>query len=144
MKIITTLLNIIILLFSFTGCEKNYTHAVYEVIIIADNIYNDSVGNDWTKSYTYDNKSIYSGEQFTIPIGTEKTISIKATITENDTWPDSNTQTVEIILKDGFEKTSKINVIENKGRYSGNSALWEITYKVNLVEKIEKHTSDSN
>lgn len=40
----------------------------------------------------------------------------------------------ELKSKDGI-LGNKINVIENKGRYTGNSTLLEITYKVRFVKK---------
>ena len=129
---------VLAMLLSFSGCQKNYTHAVYEVTITASEIYNNSVGNDWQKVYTCDGRTIASGEQYTVPLGTTKTVTINATITESDKWPDKGYGSLSVVLRDGFETSTTITVTESKGRYKGNKAQWEITCRVELVKKIEQ------
>ena len=125
-------------LISFGGCKKNYTHGVYEVTIQANEIFNDSVGKDWQKSYWCDGESIYSGQRWTVPLDDEKTINIAVRLTENDNRPDYGQGKMSVVLRDGFSTSTKITVIENRGRYSGNAAQWEIICKVKLIKKTEQ------
>lgn len=126
---------IVTILFSFSGCN-DYTHGVYELSIKAELISNDSVGNDWIKTYTCDGKTITDGDQWTVPLETTKTILINATITENDKWDDVGSDSIVVTLVDDYKASTQITVTENKGRYKGNQAVWEITYRVKLVGKL--------
>ena len=138
MRRIAVLFCVIATLFSISGCKKDYTHGVYEVTITASIISNNSVGNDWQKTYTSEGRTIASGEQWTVPLDTTKTLTINATVTESDEWPESGSASLRIILKDGFETSTTITVTENKGRYKGNKAQWKITCKAQLVKKLEQ------
>ena len=126
---------IVTILFSFSGCN-DYTHGVYELSIEAELISNDSVGNDWIKTYTCDGKTITDGDQWTVPLDTAKTISISATIIENDKWDDVGSDSIVVTLVDDYKASTQITVTENKGRYKGNQAIWEITCIVKLVDKL--------
>ncbi|MBQ4119978.1 MAG: hypothetical protein IJD45_06270 [Clostridia bacterium] len=123
-------------LISFSSCQRNYTHAVYEVSIVAKLIYNHSVGNDWKKSYTCNGRTIADGEEWTVPLDTTETIKVNATVTEIDEWNDIGYGSASVTLSDGYKTSTHITVIENKGRYNGNKALWEIIFKVKLIDNI--------
>ena len=71
-------------------------------------------------------------------LDTTKTLTINATVTESDEWPESGSASLRIILKDGFETSTTITVTENKGRYKGNKAQGKITCKAQLVKKLEQ------
>ncbi|MBR3844394.1 MAG: hypothetical protein IKM39_02680 [Clostridia bacterium] len=73
---------LVTILFSLVGCQKNDTHGVYEVTITANRIFNHSIGNDWEKVYTCDGRVIGNRKCWTVPLDTEKTVTIHATITE--------------------------------------------------------------
>lgn len=129
-------------LLSLFGCEKkeiqkNYTHGVYEVTISGYQLYNNHIGNDWEMLYMCDNRRISSGERWTLPLGMEKTITIDITLTECDLWDDIGFGSLSVVLKDDYKTSTTVTVIENKGRYKGNKAQWEITCLVKLVEKLE-------
>ena len=111
------------------------THSIYELDIEATEIYNDHVGTDWKKEYICDGKVIHSGETFTIPINATKTITVEATITEKDKWNDVGTDSTSVILKDGFETETFIEITESHSTYKGNKAQWKIKYSVELVEQ---------
>lgn len=153
MKKIAVFLYVIALLFSFSSCKENntpdetkvitkadispnYTHGVYEVEITATNVYNNSVGRSWQKVYTCDGKEIHSGERWILPLDTTKTVTIGATLTEQDMWPDVGTGSLSVVMSDDFETSTAVEVTENKGRYKGNQAEWKVFCKVKLVEKI--------
>ena len=113
---------------------KKSTKGVYKIYTYTSRISNNHVGNEWFTEVTYNNKEIYSLE-ITAPYNS-KYINLYATITEDDTIPDIGYGKINILLKDGNKKTTKINVVENRGRYYGNIAVWEFTCKVKLIEKV--------
>lgn len=131
-----------VLAFPLTGCIKQtkqitppvYTRDVYEISISASLQYNNSVGNDWRKVYTCDGSPFSSGKRLEVPLGAVKTVVINATITEADKWSDVGFGSLSVDLVDGFTTSTTITITENKGRYRGNTAKWEITCKVALVD----------
>ncbi len=128
---------LVVAFFSLCSCEeKIYTHGEYEITIYSSCIKNDSVGRDWVKTYTCNGKSIASGERFILPLDVVETITIDATIKEMDKWPDVGRGSLSVDLQDGATATTKIRVVENKGRYKRHSAEWEVVCSVELVEKL--------
>ena len=123
-----------------TACKKEivYTHAVYEVTITATEIYNNSVGTDWKKVYTCNDKIVESGDTWTVPLNTKETITIDIEITEVDKWSETGKGSVSVVLQDQYETSTTITVTENKGKYKGNQAEWEVVCKVSPAQKIEK------
>lgn len=138
MRKFITVFCIIALLLSFSGCKRNYTHSVYEVTITDSLISNNSVGRDWKQEYFCENKTVVSGQRWTVPIDTTKTIKITAKITEDDIHKDIGYGYLSVELRDGFKTSTTVTVSEDNGRYTDNSALWEITCKVKLVKNIEQ------
>ncbi|MBQ8001159.1 MAG: hypothetical protein IJ298_08195 [Ruminococcus sp.] len=146
MRKIAVFLCVVATLLSFLGCQeehtyerqKNYTHGVYKLTITASEISNDSVGNDWRKSYSCDDRTIFSGEQWIVPLDATETVIIDAVITEVDKCSDVGYGSLCVVLTDGFKTSTTITVTENKGRYKGNKAQWKISCKVTLVEKLEQ------
>lgn len=145
MRKLAVLMCVVATLSIFSACQKepvpthkNYTHGVYQVTITADELSNDHVGNAWQTVYTCEGKPITGSELWTVPLGTTKELTINVTITEKDKWPDVGAETIPVILTDGFQASATITVTENKGRYKGNTALWEIICKVKLIERTEQ------
>ncbi len=134
-KIIAFVFTFAVLLY-FCVYQRNYSHAVYTVSIEENLVTNHSVGNDWQKSYTCNGKIITNGYQWTVPLDTTETITIEATITEIDECCDIGNGSISIILKDGYKASTHITVTEDKGRYKGNQAIWEIVCEVELTDKI--------
>ncbi len=139
MKKLTAFICIFITLL-FTSCNKEivYTHAVYEVTIEATELRNNYVGTDWKRVYTCNGKIIDSGDTWTVPLNAKETITIDIEITEVDKWSETGKGSISVILQDQYETSTTITVTENKGRYKGNQAEWEIVCQVSLAEKIEK------
>ena len=138
MRKIAVFLCVIITLLSFSACQKDYTHGVYEVTITSTEIFNNHVGNNWYERYSCDGKPFVNGEKWTVPLGTAQTLTIDVTVTENDVWPDVGYSSLSVDLKEAFKTSTIVTVTENKGRYKGNCAQWEINCTVKLVKKIEK------
>ena len=155
MKKIAVVLLSVAVLFSFSSCKdkctfdeiketdivdisSDYTHEVYELEITATNVFNHSVGRSWQTDYTCEGREVHSGERWTVPSGTAKTLTIGAVLTEEDTYPDVGSSFLSVVMRDGFETTTAVTVTENKGRYRGNQAEWNVSCKVKLIEKIKK------
>ena len=96
-------------------------------------IANMSVGNEWLKSIEYNGQSISNGATITVPLNSG--ITITGAVIESDSVPDYGSGSVRISL-DGKEKTTEIYVRENRGRYSGNFAIWELCCSAELIERI--------
>ena len=106
---------------------------VYKVYCSLSMLANMSVGNEWLKSIEYNGKSIRNGDTITAPLSSG--ITITGTVIESDSVPDYGSGSVYLSL-DGSEKTTEIYVRENRGRYSGNYAIWELCCSAELIERI--------
>lgn len=113
-----------------------YTHGVYQLTFIAKNISNDSVGEDWVFTYTYNEQTIRNGWEVTQSLEIFSFQSIRVEIRENDKIDDVGSGVLKVPFVDGASATTTITVVEQGGRYDGNMAVWEITCHVKLVEKI--------
>jgi len=92
---------------------------------------NDSVGNDWYSCVTYNGEQIKSGD--TITAAANSLVLLTATVTENDSVADSASQSLTLRLSDGEKSTVKLVVTENRGAYSGNTAVWKFHCSVSFV-----------
>lgn len=86
-------------------------------------IKNNHVGNNWTKTVKVNDKKLTIGKTYNI----SGTLNAYIKISENDKYPDIATKKVK--LKKGTN-TIYLTVIENKGRYKGNTAKWKVIIKV--------------
>lgn len=92
---------------------------------------NDSVGNEWVTKVYVNGKAI--GKTVTWEAKPSDTVKLKAYAEEQDKLPDIGTK--ELAVKLSSFQTSvdkKLNVVvkENRGRYSGNTAEWQFTFKI--------------
>lgn len=110
------------------------TKGIYQINIYTYMISNNHVGNEWYSYTTYNGKDFISGNKITSK--TNSKITINTTIVEDDKIPDSSTTYTELTLKDNFEITKKVTIRENRGRYYGNIAEWEIKYSVKLIKTL--------
>ena len=103
-------------------------------------IYNNSVGNEWFfEVYINDAKFKYNENSKILDFNINDNINIIAKVTESDNIPDIGMNSLKINLKSiDFAKkntfTIPVVVRENRGRYSGNTAVWEL--KFNLKRNI--------
>jgi hypothetical protein len=118
----------------FFSCAANKTESPkepnqYKISFYFDMVSNNSVGNDWIKEFTYDGIRVRSGEVLTLT----NSFSFRCKITEDDASPDVAYNTVSfsgLQIGETQEKTAKILVTEDKGRYAGNKATWEVIVTV--------------
>lgn len=110
----------------------------------ANLVYNNSVGNDWVKSFwvEYNGKSYYCSDggsvTFRYTVGDE--FSIHSYVKESDSYPDTASCTSYESINIGTELskyyrsfTHTLTVVEDRGRYAGNSAQWEIKFQFEAV-----------
>ena len=115
--------------------EGDYTYGVYQLTFKTKQISNDSVGRDWSFTYTHDGKTIKSGYTITQSLEIFTFQSIGVEIRENDKIDDVGTGTLMVAICDGGSGKTKITVTETDGRYKGNTAVWEISCEVKLIGK---------
>lgn len=103
-------------------------------------LYNDSVGSEWGYSFTVNNVDYNKGESHKFTIEKKDSINITAQMTEYDKIPDNGYSSCTYNyneLKNLMQSSRNLDVIvvENRGRYSGNSASWKFTYliKINYI-----------
>lgn len=95
----------------------------------------DSVGNDWTITYYYENQPIQSGFRFDQWVGVFRFHNIRVEIREKDKIVDVGEGLLTVVSIDGSSDTVEITVIEQGGKYEGNTAVWEVTCYIKLVDK---------
>jgi len=98
-------------------------------------IENNHVGNEWGFGCKVNKKELSEGDSITISTTSSGKITIVSKAEEDDSIPDIGSKTLSISvskLKVNKEATytSQVTVTENRGRYSGNTAVWKFTYKV--------------
>ncbi len=98
-------------------------------------IENNHVGNEWGYGATVNKKSIYEGQTVEISTSPNGKISIVSTAEEDDSYPDYGSKTLTVSVSKlkantSTKYTSNVTVVENRGRYSGNSAVWKFTYVI--------------
>ncbi len=134
-KRVISLLLIIILVLSFfpSGAYSASKTKVNVTLQSVTCIENNHVGNEWGYGATVSKKAIYEGQTVEITTTPTGKITIVSMAEEDDSYPDygSKTLTVSVSkLKTNTitKYTSNVTVVENRGRYSGNSAVWKFTY----------------
>lgn len=99
---------------------------------------NNHVGNEWAFGCTVNKKELAEGDSITISTTSSGKISIVSSGEEEDSIPDIGSKTLSIPVsklkaKKDTTYTSQVTVTENRGRYSGNKAIWKFTY---IVKKL--------
>lgn len=97
----------------------------YQISYEFELISNASVGNDWVKSIDADGSTLPNGKIFSAD--TQSPLYLSMTIMEDDKYPDVGRGSMSLSLEDGAVSSTQITVRENRGRFSGNTALWEVT-----------------
>lgn len=125
--------------FLLVGCgelpeTEDDIREIYQVTFETQELSNDHVGEEWSFIYTYGGERIRSGDWLPCVPGSASSFFIEVTVKENDTYDDVATGSIKIAACDGGEGTTEITVAENRGRYSGNTAVWRITCTVKLLE----------
>lgn len=94
---------------------------------------NNHVGNEWYTTAYVNGKEIKTGSTVTLTLKTTDSIKLKAYAEEQDKIPESGTATQSVKASNvtkTINKSLKVTVEENRGRYSGNTADWKFTFKI--------------
>jgi len=94
---------------------------------------NNHVGNEWYTAGYVNGKEINPGSTVTLNLKPTDTLTLKGFAEEQDKIPESGTSSAKIkvsSVKTALSKTLKVTVTENRGRYTGNTALWEFVFKI--------------
>ncbi|MFD1991316.1 hypothetical protein ACFSGI_15180 [Paenibacillus nicotianae] len=95
---------------------------------------NDHVGNEWAIAAKVAGKAIDEGKSVNVNVDSKGSIKLYGYVIEEDKIPDEgeNTKVVNVssISSKGSTFKVRVTVTENRGRYSGNEAIWEFTYKI--------------
>ena len=118
-----------------TSPEGDYTYGIYELTFKTKLISNDSVGNNWSFTYTHNGQTIESGYTITQSLEIFTFQSIGVEVRENDKIDDVGTGTMAVAICEVGSGKTTITVTETNGRYKGNTAVWEISCEVKLVGK---------
>ena len=109
------------------------------VSVYAKLISNDHVGNEWTIDVDIPGQlSLSALDPDRLPasgwvsLSAGGTLKVTVTVTEDEAYPDVATDTItrkisSTDLRSGFDLTIPLTVVEDKGRYKGNTAEWQIT-----------------
>lgn len=124
------------------------TENVYEIILNAQLIYNEGIGNNWDVVFRYKGREIESGERISFRdtpgpsynfVTKEndnrpyQKVYVSVHITEKEGKPDSNTMLLS--LSPSTSEEGIVVVTENDGYNKGKKAEWSVSGQLRLVEK---------
>ena len=110
---------------------EKYTKGVYRINMYADLIEYNSIGDDFTYERYFNGRYISNGEEVTASLDSSATVSMK--ITEEDSVPDVGKGSASIKLVDGYTTSFYVTVRENRGKYAGNTAKFEVKVTITLL-----------
>lgn len=105
-------------------------------LVSISNISNNHVGNEWSHDVTVNEKTLTHYKSLNFKRSETKTLSLKVNCSEaDDKYPDygSNTKIIDlstIDLSNEYLFAIEVTVTENGGRYKGNKAKWEYSFKI--------------
>ncbi|MFF2911225.1 hypothetical protein [Paenibacillus sp. NPDC057934] len=98
---------------------------------------NNHVGNEWWWGGFVNGKELNDGESVTINADTAGSIKLHAEAQEQDKYPDDGEASASVKVSSittSVTKKLNVTVVENRGRYSGNTAKWQFTFKLEKVK----------
>ena len=116
------------------GSLKKSTSCVWEISVSLWRSATNHVGNDWSSGIYYGGENV--GRSFEVTKKEGATITVTGKAVENDNSPDSGSGSATLTLKDGNGTAITFYVRENRGRYAGNYAVWELEVSCKLLERI--------
>ncbi|MDQ0193377.1 hypothetical protein [Paenibacillus wynnii] len=113
------------------------TEKVKVTFVSADLVENNHVGNEWWWGGFVNGTELADGESITLNVSSTGTIKLHAEAQEQDSIPDDGEATTTLkvsSLKSSQNKSMTVQVVENRGRYSGNSASWKFIFKIDKIK----------
>ncbi|MNC27352.1 hypothetical protein D3C75_755220 [compost metagenome] len=102
-------------------------------LVSAELTENNHVGNEWYTTASINGKEISEDSSVVLDLKSTESVKLKAYAEEQDKIPESATATASIkasAITKAISKAVEVTVVENRGRYSGNTATWTFTFKV--------------
>ncbi|QWU17815.1 hypothetical protein SAMN04487895_105234 [Paenibacillus sophorae] len=102
-------------------------------LVSAELVDNEHVGNEWWWGGYVNGKELEEGSSVTVNVSSSISIKLRAEAQEQDKYPEDGTAnaTVKVAsIKSSLNKTLNVTVVENRGRYSGNTAKWRFVFKI--------------
>ncbi|WP_240546336.1 hypothetical protein [Paenibacillus artemisiicola] len=97
---------------------------------------NNHVGNEWWTGGYVNGKEVPEGGSVTLNVKSTDTIKLLAEAQEQDKYPDDGQASAAVKVSSvtkSLDKALSVTVTENRGRYSGNTAKWKFTFKIQRV-----------
>ncbi|MEK3793825.1 hypothetical protein MKX42_18995 [Paenibacillus sp. FSL R7-0204] len=113
------------------------TQKVKVTFVSADLVENSHVGNEWWWGGFVNGEELEEGDSVTLDLSSTASIKLRAEAQEQDKIPDEGSASASIkvsALKDTQNKSLTVKVVENRGRYSGNTASWKFVFKIDKVK----------
>ncbi|MEK3877445.1 hypothetical protein [Paenibacillus sp. FSL M7-0420] len=113
------------------------TQKVKVTFVSADLVENNHVGNEWWWGGFVNGEELEEGNSVTLDLSSTASIKLRAEAQEQDKIPDEGSASASIkvsALKDTQNKSLTVKVVENRGRYSGNTASWKFVFKIDKVK----------
>ena len=130
------LLPLICLCILLAGCSAPRNQAQeneqdqYRLVFEAQLLCNDTVGNNWFVTYTYNGQKIYSGYKITVPAQESAFAILGVEVREDDKIDDVAYATLSVRLSKDESDSINLTVTEKHGRYKNNTATWKIACSV--------------
>ncbi|OAB43691.1 hypothetical protein [Paenibacillus antarcticus] len=131
---------LLILIFVLSGqpiSAAGKTQKVKVTFVSATLVQNNSVGNEWWWGGFVNGKELSDGSSVTIKADSNGSIKLRAEAQEQDKYPDDGATNATVKLssfKSSINKKMTVTVVENRGRYSGNTAKWEFVFKLEKIK----------
>lgn len=129
--LILSLLSILLVQPATTAAAK--TVKIKVTLVSIELVENNHVGNEWYTAAYVNGKEIKKSSTVTLNLKPTESVKLKAYAEEQDKIPDVGTSTASIkasSVSKPVNKALKVTVKENRGRYSGNTAEWKFTFKI--------------
>lgn len=127
---------------------ESETDKVYEIILNAELIYNEGIGNNWDVVFRFQGEEIQSGKRITLretPYVTYnyktkaydnrpyQNVYVSVHITEKDDTPEYNTMFLNIPVDEPGYPSGVVVITENGGPNKGKQAEWSVSGLLRLV-----------
>ncbi|MBW7474698.1 hypothetical protein K0T92_08065 [Paenibacillus oenotherae] len=114
------------------AAKKSSDVKVKVTLVSVELVENNHVGNDWATAAAVNGKAMEEGGSQTFSIKSTGSFKLKASAEEQDKIPDTGSAEKSIkasSISGTKEYVLNVEVVENRGRYSGNTAHWKFTFK---------------
>ncbi|REE86519.1 hypothetical protein A8990_110129 [Paenibacillus taihuensis] len=112
------------------------TVKVKVTLVSAQMVSNNHVGNEWWYGGYVNGQELDEGGSIVLNVSASGTVSLKAEAQEQDKYPDDGEAAASVKVASigkGATKALNVTIVENRGRYSGNTAKWKFVFKVQKV-----------